>query len=263
MAISLKSISRSAPKPPITVIHGNPGVGKSSFGAGAPGAVFIQTEDGLGGLQVDAFPLAGTWQDVLDALGVLYTERHSYQTVVVDSLSALELLIHARVAQDHQKANIDEIPYGRGHGFALGYWQQFMDGIAALRDHQGMLPVLIAHSEISRFDAPDVDSFERYVISLHKRAMALLYERADIIGFAAWRTHVVKQEVGFQKKVARGVGTGERLLHLIEKPAYIAKNRYNLPETVPLSWQSFSEALNAALPQPEPQPKPQPKQETK
>lgn len=243
MAISLATIRRSKFKPPITVLHGPPGIGKSTMGAKAPSPVFIPTEDGLVGMSVDAFPLCTQWQQVMDCVIALYQEEHSYNTVVVDSLSALELLIWRQVAKDHQKTSIDDIPYGRGHGYAMEYWQQFMDGIAALRDQKEILPILIAHSEVARFDAPDVDSYERYGLSLHKRAAGLMYERADIIGFATWKTHVLKEDVGFQKKVNRGIGTGERLLHLVERPAYLAKNRYGLPPTLPLSWEEFYASL--------------------
>jgi hypothetical protein len=237
-------------KPPVTVIHGSPGVGKSSFGAAAPGAIFIPTEDGLGGLSVDAFPLATTFDVVIEAISLLYTEKHDFKTVVVDSLSALETLIHAKVAKDNDKTSVESVPYGRGYKLALEYWQQFLDGITALRDHKGMTPILIAHSEIVKYDAPDTDSYDRFVISMHKHAMSMIYEGADIIGFATWRTHVVQKDAGFNKKITKGIGTGERLLHLVERPAYIAKNRYGMPETIPLSWDAFI----AAFPQPEAQP---------
>lgn len=247
MAISLKSIAKSKPKPPIIVIHGHPGVGKTTFGALAPASIFMPTEDGTGGVSVDAFPLAKSWDEVVEMMTVLLNEKHDYQTVVLDSLSALEILIHNKVAQDNKKASIEDIGYGKGHAFALNYWQQLLDGFALLRDQKNILPLLIAHSDIVRYDSPEVDSFERYVISLHKRAMGLLYERADIIGFASYRTHVTKQDVGFGKQIAKGVGTGERLLHLAEKPAYIAKNRYALPETLPLDWNAFSQALSESF----------------
>ena len=35
-------------KPPRIMIYGSEGVGKSTFGASAPNAIFVQTEDGLG-----------------------------------------------------------------------------------------------------------------------------------------------------------------------------------------------------------------------
>ena len=247
MAFSLASVSKTQPKAPIMVIHGGPGIGKTTFAASAPSAVFIPTEDGFGSLNADAFPIATSFADVMSAMTVLYQEKHDFKTMVVDSLSALEMLISQAVAKDNNKTSIEEIPYGRGYGLALSYWQQFLDAVIALRNDKSILPILIAHSNVERYDAPDVDSYDRYVIALHKKAMALIYERADLIGFASLKTLVRKEEVGFDKKISRGVGTGERLLHLVEKPAFLAKNRYQLPESMPLAWDSFQAALNTAM----------------
>ena len=67
MSISLASLSRvKASRPPIIVVHGPPGIGKTTFAASAPGAVFVRTEDGLGHIEADAFPLAQSFGDVLD-----------------------------------------------------------------------------------------------------------------------------------------------------------------------------------------------------
>lgn len=252
MAISLASISKSgAPKPPIITIHGPPGIGKTTFAVSAPAPVVLPLEDGLGAIQVPAFPVLHSWDDVMAAMGALYQEAHEYQTVIIDSLSALEPVLWAAVAKDANKSSIEDLGYGKGYVLALDYWQQFLAGIIALRDEKNITPILIAHSDVIRFDSPEVEPFDRYQIKLHKRAFHLLYERADIIGFANWQTHVVKAEVGFNQSVSRGVGTGQRLLHLVERPAYIAKNRYGLPETMPLNWQSFAAAMAAAFPQPQ------------
>ena len=256
MAISLASISKTSPKPPIITLHGTAGIGKTTFAAQAPAPVFVRTEDGLGTIVADAFPLAQSWADVLGALGALYTDEHDYKTVIIDSLSALEPLIWKQVAADEKKANIEACGYGRGYVLAVYYWQQFIEGCAALRDEKGMTPILIAHSEVQRFDSPEVEPFDRYQVRLHKKAMALVYERSDIVGFANWRTTIVRdkdptalpsKQSGEKVLNVRGVGTGERLLHLIEQPAYLAKNRYSLPNTLPLDWQTFSDALSAAI----------------
>lgn len=244
MAFNLQNIQRGGGnKPPRVVIHGTPGVGKTTFAACAPEPIFIQCEDGLGQLDVDAFPLAATWDNVMAAFGSLYTEPHEYKTLVVDSLSALEELIWQQVAKAANKGNIEDLGYGKGYIIALDYWKQFWDGINALRD-KGMMPVLIAHSNIKRYDSPEVEPYDRYQIKLHERAFQLVYERADVIGFANYETNVTKAEVGFNQKVARGIGTGRRLLHLNEKPAYIAKNRYSLPDSIPLDWSEFMGSFN-------------------
>ena len=77
MAISLASLNRTtALKPPRILIHGVHGVGKTTFAAGAD-PVFVLTEDGLGTLEVPHFPLARTFDEVMQALAALYTEDHA------------------------------------------------------------------------------------------------------------------------------------------------------------------------------------------
>jgi hypothetical protein len=49
--------------------------------------------------------------------------------------------------------------------------------------------------------------------------------------------------VGFNNSARRGITTGDRLIYTTEKPAYLAKNRYGLPDSIPLSWDAFQNAL--------------------
>ena len=66
MPISLSSVTTGdAIKPPRLVVYGGDGVGKTTFAAGAPAPIFIRAEDGLGLLQVPAFPPATLFSEVL------------------------------------------------------------------------------------------------------------------------------------------------------------------------------------------------------
>jgi hypothetical protein len=237
MAISLASLNRaSAPKPPRILIHGVHGVGKTTFAAGAPDPVFVLTEDGLGTLDVPHFPLARTFDEVMQALAALYTEEHGFRTLVVDSVDWLEPLIHARVCKDQGWSSIEDAGYGKGYVAAVDPWRQYLEGLNALRDDKGMAIVQLAHTDIKRFDSPESEPYDRYIIKLHSKASALLQEHSDIVLFANYRVSTIKSDVGFNKKVTRALGSGERLLHTAERPAFIAKNRYALPETLPMSW---------------------------
>ena len=97
------------PKPRRTFVYGVHGVGKSRFAASAPAPIFIQTEDGLGEIDCDRFPLAQSFDAALQALAELYTAEHPYRTVVVDSLDWLERLIHADVCQQRNVQNVEDI----------------------------------------------------------------------------------------------------------------------------------------------------------
>ena len=173
MAMSLNQLTRAnQPKPPRILIHGVAGVGNTTFAAEANQPVFVQTEDGLGTLSSSHFPLARAYEDVIDALAALYTEPHDFKTVVIDSVDWLEPLVWGKACRDNGWASIEEPGYGRGYVAALNLWRQYIDGLNALRDDRGMTVVQIAHTDIKRFDRPEHDPYDRYVIKLHTRAAA-------------------------------------------------------------------------------------------
>ena len=243
MAINLASLCRNTPKAPRIIIHGDPGVGKTTFAACSPAPVIIQTEDGLGNLDATAFPLATCFQDVMDALASLYTEDHNFQTCVVDSLDWLEPLIWQHVCKMHGKQSIEEFGYGKGYVEALSVWRTFFDGITALRDAKSMTVIMTAHSEQKRVEDPMLPAYDAHDLKLHKRAAALAEEFADVILFAAVQTNTVTEDAGFNNKRTRAVTTGNRIMHTIGQPAFLAKNRYSLPSPLPLAWDAFSDAM--------------------
>lgn len=243
MAINLSSLSRNSPKAPRIIIHGDAGTGKTTFAACAPSPVIIQTEDGLGNLDATAFPLATSFQDVMDAIASLYTEQHDFKTCVVDSLDWLEPLIWQKVCIDNSVSSIEKMSYGKGYVEALAVWRQFFDGITALRDAKSMTIIMTAHSQTVRVEDPQLPAFDTHDLKLHKRAAALAEEFADVILFAQMQTNTVTEDSGFNSKRTRAVTTGQRIMHTVGQPAFTAKNRYSLPSPLPLAWEAFSEAM--------------------
>jgi hypothetical protein len=258
MAISLASLRRGRENvPPRIIISGGPGVGKTTFACTAPGAVVIQTEDGVeplvsaGLLPADLprFPLATSYDDVIEAIGALYTEEHEHTTLVVDSLDWLEPLVWQACCAKHGHSSIEEFGYNRGYIELDRYWSQFLGGLNALRTERGMTCILVAHCEVRKFDSPDEPTYDRYVMKLHKRAHALLEEWADVIGTARYKVLISTETTGSGKsarKTHKAVRETDRVLYLSEKPSVVAKNRYGLPAEIPLSWQAFADAMTEA-----------------
>jgi hypothetical protein len=241
MAFNLKSIQRNASiAAPRIMLYGVEGIGKTTFAAGAPSPIFICTEDGLGSLQVDHFPLCQKASDVLDALSVLAQEDHQFKTVVLDSVDWLDHLIWKDVEETH---DAKELAYGKGAMIVGERWREVLAALNYLRNERGMIVILLAHCQIKRFDSPEVEPYDRYQPKLQERANAILREWVDALLFANYRTIVKKDDVGFQKTANRGISTGERLLYTSERPAYMAKNRYGFPESLPMSWEAFSQAI--------------------
>ena len=244
MAISLATLrTTSALQPPRILMHGVAGIGKTTFAASSDRPVVVMTEDGLGKLQVPHFPLATSYAEVAEALDALHEEDHDYSTVVIDSVDWLEPLIWAEACKRNGWASIETPGFGKGYAEALNIWREYLDKLNALRDRKGMVVIQIAHTDIKRFDSPEHEPYDRYVIKLQTRASALLQEHSDVVLFANYRISVAKSDVGFNKKVTRALGSGARVMHTEERPAFLAKNRYGLPDTLELSWAEFMAAM--------------------
>ena len=241
MSLLQQIVKGLQPGPRRLLLYGTQGIGKSTFAASSESPIFIQTEDGLGEIGCDKFPLADSFDATMEAVTELYTESHNYRTVAVDSLDWLERLIWADVCRKRNVTNIEDIGYAKGYTFALNYWRDFLEGLAALRRDKDMTIVLIAHARIEKFENPETESYDRYVPRLHKLASAMVQEWCDEVLFATYKVHTKQTDEGFGRKGTRGIGSGERILRTTERPAHMAKNRLDLPDEIPLDWSAYAQ----------------------
>jgi len=248
MAINLASLRTTAVnKPPRIVLHGTHGVGKSTFAAQAPKPVFIQTEDGLDALHVTAFPKANHYDEAMEAVASLAEEQHDFQTVVLDTADWMETLIHRKVAENQKVKSIEDIGFGKGYIFALDIWNEVLRAFDYLRNDKNMQVIFLAHTQIKRFDDPLTDSYDRYMLDMHKNSAATISEWCDILLFANYNVYTTKSDVGFDKKQVKATGAGQRALHTTERPGWVAKSRWYLPEAMDMNYGTFEAELTKAM----------------
>lgn len=228
------------------LLYGVEGIGKTTFAAMAPDAIFLPTEEGQGDIDCESLPLATTYEQAVAALSALYTEDHKYRTVVVDSLDWLEQLIWHKVCQAKGVQNIADIGYAKGYDLAITFWRDFLAGLSALRQDRGMMIVLIAHAKIERFEDPETQPYDRYMPRLHKRAAAMVQEWCDEVLFATYKVYTKSVEEGYGRTTTTGIGTGVRVLKTTERPANMAKNRLGLPDEMPFAWAEYAKFLQQA-----------------
>lgn len=249
MSVLEKIHTGKRPAPPRLLVYGVEGVGKSNFAAQAPHPIFIPTEDGLSEIDCAAFPLAKTLPEVEKYLAALAKEPHDFQTVVIDSLDWLEQLIWDDLCRVSDATSIEKVDggYGKGYIASLQFWRQILDALEMLHKQRNMAVILIAHARVERFEDPESNAYDRYTPRLNKHANAIITEWADAVLFATRRFSTKNEKLGFgqERTIAVGVGKdgGERILRTVGGPACIAKNRYNLPYEIDLSWDVFYDAL--------------------
>ncbi|MCS7168088.1 MAG: ATP-binding protein [Gemmatales bacterium] len=240
----------NTPKPPRILVYGTEGVGKTTLGSQTLRPIFIPSEDGLDQIAADKFPVATTYDDVLAALDELRTQSHDYETVVLDSLDWLERLIGDALCRQYGVSSIEKVNggYACGYTHALSFWRELIDHLNALRHERSMMIFLITHSKVERFEDPESSPYDRYSPRLHKHAAALVCEWSDAVLFATRKFRTQSEDSGFGRKrtIAQPIGKdgGERILRCIAGPSCVAKNRFGLPEEIPLSWPALLAALS-------------------
>lgn len=241
----LQSVKKGklADSPHVVLIYGPPGVGKSSFGAAAPNPIFMDVEEGTEELSVERLPKPRVFADVLGQIQELTVAQHDYKTLVIDSLDWIEPLVWDQVCQEDGKSNIELVGGGfaKGYIFALKKWGAMRDRLIALRQTKKMHIILIAHSQIKKFDDPTENAnYDRYQIKLHEKAAALWREYCKAVLFANYETFIKVDENNKRKQKA--FADGARVMWTERRPGFDAKNRMNLPFKMPLSWESFEAA---------------------
>ncbi len=244
--MKLGAISRGRLERPMRLLaYGTEGSGKSTFAASAPNPIFLAAEDGTAQLDVARFPEPKSWREVFDAIDELTENDHDFKTVVVDTLDWLEPLCWQAVCERGKWKSIEDAGFGKGYVAALDEWRVFLARLERLRERRGMHIIFLAHSWVKTFKSPDTDDFDRYELKVHAKAGGLLKEWADAVLFARYETF---SHVDEKTKRAKGVSTGARVIHTQRTAAWDAKNRYDLPEVLPLDWQAFAEAVAAHRP---------------
>jgi hypothetical protein len=90
---------------------------------------------------------------------------------------------------------------------------------------------------VKTFKNPEGPDFDRYEPQIHAKAAGVLKQWPRAVLFAHYEQYAEKENRYALK--AKGFATGERLLFTNRTAAYDAKNRYDLPASVPLSWDAF------------------------
>jgi hypothetical protein len=247
-----------ANEPPRMLLYGPEKIGKSTFAASAPNPVFIQTEDGLGQIGATRFPLARSLEVVLEQLNKVRTAAHDFATLCIDSLDWLEKAIWAKVCRDSQVKSIEKAAggYGKGYTEAASIMFGLLTGhLDAIRAERGMAIILIAHSKVEKVDEPGIQTYGRSVPDVHKSMASIVSEWADVIGFAHKKVIAAEDKSNEKRFIVSGLGKdgGDRVLRMVGTPSYLAGNRYKITTDLPLFWDAFIAALDAAEPQPVPQ----------
>lgn len=228
------------------LVYGPEGVGKTTFAAQAPGAVFLDTEGSTRHMDVARFDPPDNMVDILECLNYTLAHPDQVKTLVIDTVDWLEKYIFNNVCLEKKIQNIEDMGYGKGYIYAKQKMQQLLELLQAIVD-RGVNVILVCHSTIRKFEQPDeMGSYDRYMLKLNEKNIApLVKEWVDLMLFVNYRTNIVTDSDGKTKK---GTGGQKRIMYANHTACWDAKNRFGLPDEMPFEFDQVAHLFNMMEP---------------
>lgn len=236
-------------RPVKAVLYGVEGIGKSTFAAQFPKPLFIDLEGGTHRLDVDRIDGIRTWQELTQTINEFITlPKNPYETLVIDTADAAARLCETHIIRSRGGIqSIEDIPYGKGYKKLSEEFSQFLVWLETVVN-SGFNVVIVAHAMMRTITKPDdLGAYDHWELKLPgnggNKLGALVKEWADLLLFMDYKTQLVTGERG--KKIATG---GERVMYAAHTPFADAKNRFDLPERLPMEYGQIAKCIPNRLP---------------
>lgn len=236
----ISGVQRTAIK---TLIYGPEGIGKSTLAAMWPNPIFIDLEGGTNQLPVVRLEAPSSWSMLRAELTAIKNREVPCSTVVIDTMDAAERMCAEYIMARDGKKSIEEWGYGKGYTILQEEFGRLLDYLTDIAA-SGINVVVLGHSTMRKFERPDESgAYDRFELKLTKQVSPMVKEWADMVLFCDYKTYVETNKSG--KAKATG---GARVIRTTHAPTWDAKNRFGLPDELPLKLGEMSVQLGEVIP---------------
>ena len=230
------------------IIYGVEGIGKSTLASQFPDPLFIDTEGSTKELDVNRYDKPSSWSMLKEQVSYTVKTRPC-KTLVIDTVDWAEKLCIKSICDASGKKGIEDFGYGNGWVYEKEEIEKLLDMLEEVIA-AGINVVLTAHAIIRKFEQPDeLGAYDRYEMKLGKKTTNLiapiLKEWADMVLFANYKTLAVAVDKDGKKHKAQG---GKRVMFTTHHPCWDAKNRYGLPDEIPMEYSAIKHIIEQTAP---------------
>ena len=237
-------------RPPMLTIIASKGVGKTTLAGMFPSPVFIQAEDGSevfeqweDDVQPALLPPLMNEQSarmaVLQTIGALLKEEHSFKTLVFDAITSMNLLFEKEIAKNYDVTNVADAAGGfhKGYDEVKNWHMDVIRGCERLRNEKNMAIIFLGHSTITKIkNSPDESSeYAIWGLDMYAKSANVYLNNSSGVYYLTKEKFITGAEInkktGKQTKFGRATESGNRILVTSGdgKTGYIdAKDRYGL-----------------------------------
>ena len=157
------------------LLYSQPKLGKSIFASQFPDVVFFECEPGLNHLEVHKVPTY-TWDDFLAACKLIADGKHSFKTIVIDTVDNAFKFCSEHVCEKHNIEYEGDMGHGKGWALVKNEWHRVLTRLASLP--YGL--VLISHAQDKVIETR-TGEYTKTQPSLPDRARNVVLGLVDII----------------------------------------------------------------------------------
>jgi len=233
-----------------TVIYGQEGVGKSTLASQFPNAVFIDCEGSTSKMNVRRLPKPTSWQMLCQEMTFILENCKSknYGTVIIDTFDWAERLALQELCNENNVKSIEGFGYGKGWQYEAEKIGRFLDDTDRLIS-AGINVVLLCHAVSRKATIPEeMEEFDHWELKLGNKTTnkiaPLLKEWSDITLFLAFQTNITSVDDKGSKHKATSC---QRVMYTTKTAWWDAKNRFGLPDRLPLEYKSIAHIYGAEV----------------
>lgn len=233
------------------VLYGQEGVGKSSLAANIPGIVFIDCEGSTTKMNVRRLPAPTSWAMLCDEMEYIRENAavKGYKAVAIDTFDWAESLALQAICSEHNVKGIEGFNYGKGWQYESELIARFLENTDKLIK-TGIHVILICHAISRKTTLPEeIDEFDHWELKLGNKTTnkiaPLLKEWSDMTLFLAFKTHIMAADDKGKVHKATSV---QRVMYATKSAWWDAKNRFGLPDMMPLDYGAIAHLFAAPNP---------------
>lgn len=214
----------------ICTFYGAESVGKTTLATTFPNPFFIMLEKGLKNTEIPTTSLLKNLDQVIATLKALIEEDHKYETVVIDSISAMDLLVKEQImSEDSIRAKTFEAAaggYGASGTKSYERHKQIHDLCSRLVDEKGMWIIYLAHmTNESMVNAGFAENYLCATIDVTKKARTVYTYFSDLVAKISVPFSVADER-------AKHGDLGQRIFNCVKSENSASKNTLGITEEI-------------------------------
>ena len=220
--------------------YGVEGIGKSTLASKLPHPIFIDTEGSTDHMLVCRYPRPKSWDALLDMVEDAGSLLNPGNTLIIDTADWAERLCTEALCASKGWKGIEDAGYGKGYIYQAEAFGKLLDKLTNIAE-KGINVGFCAHAQLRKIEAPEeTGAYDHWEMKLAKRVGPMVKEWADLLIFMNYKIMVIKGNNPMEKNHVAG---GKRVMYTTHNPVWDAKNRFGLPEELPLEYESIREVF--------------------